>query len=206
MMEKFFAGLAGQFTGEVINDIAGAVGIPPEAAQSAVAAALPAIAGALAGKAAQPKGAADLMHTFGILTSMGSSQPKTMLSGLLNDPKAMHAGANMAKSLFGDQHGAIVGSLIEQAGVSEEAAGKLLGMAVPAVMGAIGTQAKMKGVDAAGLVAFFNEASKPEGHTVASSHPPAMSESPSSTDASAPEVASITESLKRGLKRLFGRD
>ena len=197
-MENLFANLAGQFEDEVVGNLAGALGIPPENARSALAAAVPAIATAVAGKVAQPDNAAGLMRTFDILTSMGSSRPKTMIAGLLNDDRAMHAGANMAKSLFGDQLGATVESLVGQTGVDAGVAGKLLGMAVPAVMGALGTQARQKGVDAAGLAAFLNEVDKPaeasaQGETT-----------PSPKDASS-DATSIAESLKRGLKKLFGR-
>lgn len=205
-MDNMLAGLAGQFGDEVVSNIAGALGIPPETAQKAIAVAVPAIADALAGKAAQPDSAAGLTRTFGILTSMGSSQPKTMLNGLLGDPKAMRAGANMAKSLFGEQRGTTVEKLAAQAGVSEDTAGKLLGMAVPAVMGAIGTQAKMKGVDAAGLSAFFHTVNAPADEAAASSDAPAQGESQSSAEAGMQATTSITDSLKRGLKRLFGRE
>ncbi len=199
-MQDFIADLAGQFGEEGLRSAADELGITPEAAQSAISAALPAIATALAGKAAQPANAAGLTRTFGILTSMGSSHPSTMLGGLLNDPKAMAAGANMAKSLFGGQFGAMVEKLVAQTGVSDEVAGKLLGMAVPAVMGAIGTQVKAKGIDAAGLGAFFNPTDQPAAETAAQVSKPEPGANPLPTD-----VAGIAENLKRGLKRLFGR-
>ncbi len=197
-MQDFIADLASQFGEEGLRSAAGGLGIAPETAQSVISAALPAIATALAGKAAQPANAAGLTRTFGILTSMGSSHPSTMLSGLLNDPKAMAAGANMAKSLFGEQFGAAVEKLVAQTGVSEEIAGKLLGVAVPAVMGAIGTQVKAKGIDAAGLGAFFNPTNGPAAGTAAQASKPEPEPLPT-------DVAGIAENLKRGLKRLFGR-
>lgn len=203
-MENIFANPSHQFGEDVVNNIAGALGITPETTQSAIAAAVPAIAAAMSGKAAQPDGAARLQRTFGFLTSMGSSHPKTMLSGLLNDERAMNAGANMARSLFGDAFNATVEKLAAQTGVSEEIASKLLSMAVPAVMGAIGTQVKQKGMDAAGLVTFFNEADKPQ-----DAAPDATDENTANPDAAQTatpsEATSIAESLKRGLKKLFGR-
>lgn len=201
-MKELLAGLASQFENEALSNITGALGIPPTTAQTAIATALPAIAGALAKKAAQPNDAAGLMRIFGILTSMGSSQPRTMLSGLLSDPKAMHAGANMAQSLFGDQLGETAQQLTTRTGLSEDAATKLLGMVVPAVLGAIGTQAKVKSLDASSLASLFSAHDAPAAQPLA----PAENIAQPADESAAQESTSITESLKRGLKRLFGRE
>jgi hypothetical protein len=198
-MENFSTRLAGQLDSVASDEMAGALGIPRETLRSALSMAAPAVLSALTAKAAQPEGAASLMRTFGTLTSMGSSKPATMLSGLLNDPSAMRAGMNMAQSLFGGQFGSAAAHLAGEAGLGDELAGRVLGMATPAIMGVVATQVKQRGVDAAGMAAFL------AGDVSVSAPPPAAPEPPvAPADAEGGDAKpGITESLKRSLKKLF---
>ena len=187
-MDDFLAGLASQFDDKSIGGVADALGISQEIAGSAFAVAAPAVMSALSGKASTPDGAAGLMRTFSTLTSMGSSHPATMLSGLLNDTNAMNAGLNMARSLFGSNIGAVAETLSARAGVSGDVAQKVLGMATPAIMGAVGTQVKNTGLDAASLGAFLND----EANAISEEPPMKIGVAiPSPVLAAAPAVAAV---------------
>lgn len=155
MTDTFFSQLAGQFDEATLDGVAGATGLTRETIGSAFSTATPATLSALSAKASQPESAAGLMRTFGILTSMGSSKPATMISGLLNDPKAMNAGLNMARSLFGDSFGLAKDNLVARTGISDDLASKVLGTLAPAIMGAVGTKVKSSGMDVAGLSDFM---------------------------------------------------
>lgn len=197
-MDNLLTRLAGQLGSEASDEMAGALGISRETLSTAFTMAVPAVLSALSAKAAQPEGAAGLMRTFNTLTSMGSSQPATMLSGLLNDPNAMRAGLNMTLSLFGGQFGSAAAHLADQAGLSADVAGKVLGMAAPAIMGAVATEARQNGVDAAGLTAFLAGDAPDSASPAAAPDAPVVPAIPD-TD----EKQGLTESVKRSLKKLF---
>jgi hypothetical protein len=208
-MHPFLANVINQFDDEATGSAAGALGLSRESFGVALATAAPAILDAIAGKAAQPEGAAGMMRTFSTLTSMGGSRPDTMLHGLLSDPRAMNAGANMARALLGPDFAGAVERLVSQAGLSEATAVQMLGVAAPVVLGAVGTQAKQAGIDAAGLRALLNDLMTPEAPAQPVAATPSEEATAQASEGSAAqahdEAEGITDTIKRGLKKLFGR-
>ncbi len=138
-------------TPAIIGRIASALGINPTIAQMAVTAAIPAIFGGIAGKAAQPSG-------LGVLTGLLGQQSPSMLGSLgdmiggSNQASLISGGTSALNSLFGNSTaGALAGAVGKFAGVPEAASSSLLGMLAPVALGTLAQQQKSSGLDAGGL-------------------------------------------------------
>ncbi len=138
-------------TPAIIGRIASALGINPTLAQMAVTAAIPAIFGGIAGKAAQPSG-------LGVLTGLLGQQSPSMLGSLgdmiggSNQASLVSGGTSALNSLFGNSTaGALASAVGKFAGVPEAASSSLLGMLAPVALGTLAQQQKSSGLDAGGL-------------------------------------------------------
>lgn len=138
-------------TPAILGRIASALGIDSKIAQMAIGAALPAILGSIAGKAAKPEG-------LGQLSGMLNQFDPGMLSGFSNmlggtdQSKLVSTGSNMLGSLLGNSSlGALAGAVGKFSGMGEASSKGLLGMLAPVALGTLAQQQKSSGLDAAGL-------------------------------------------------------
>jgi len=152
MSESLLGGLAQQFSGETIGQLAGLLGASNEDTGKAVAASLPMLLGSLAGAAQQPQQSNAL---FGALSGDHDGSILDMLGPLLGGGYASRAlgsdGARVLGHLFGNKQGAVEGAVAKSAGLDSSLIQKLLPMLAPIVMGYIGRRLTSGGLDAGGL-------------------------------------------------------
>ena len=152
MSDSLLGGLAQQFSGDTIGQIAGLLGASNEDAGKAVAASLPMLLGSLAGAAQQPAQANAL---FGALGNDHDGSILDMLGPLLGGGYASRAlgsdGARVLGHLFGNKQGAVESAVAKSAGLDAGLIQRLLPMLAPIVMGYLGRRLTSGGLDANGL-------------------------------------------------------
>jgi hypothetical protein len=140
-----------QLAGPAVRQIAQRLGVSESTAQMAVQVAVPLILAKLARNAEQPQSAQDLHravstdHDGGILENM---------MGYLGDPQAAN-GAGILGHVFGGQRPTVEHNLAQATGLDQPAAGNLLEMVAPLVMGALGRTQQQEGLDAPGLSQYL---------------------------------------------------
>ena len=150
------AKLVSQFaTPTVLGQVAGALGISDSAAGKALGAAVPGVLAALLGVASKPQGAANLAASAKWLDTGADA----MLGRLGQDPGAVAGlGQNLLSSVLGvGTAGTLAEKLESYAGLPAGAADKLLGLAGAGAVGAIGQEARDRGLDAAGIARMLEE-------------------------------------------------
>lgn len=161
MSESLLGGLAQQFSGDTIGQIAGLLGASNEDTGKAVAAALPMLLGSLAGASQQPTQANAL---FGALQGDHDGSILDMLGPLLSGGYATRAlgsdGARVLGHLFGNKQNAVESAVAKSAGLDSGLIQKLLPMLAPIVMGYLGRRLSSGGLDAGGLGGLLGGESK----------------------------------------------
>jgi hypothetical protein len=150
------AKLLSQFaTPNVSSQIAGALGISDTAAGKALAAAVPGVLAALLGVASRPQGAANLAATAKWLDGGADG----IAGRLAQDPGAVAGlGQNLLTSVLGvGTAGALADRLQSYADLPPGAADRLLGVAGAGAIGAIGQEARDRGLDGAGVARMLEE-------------------------------------------------
>lgn len=152
MSESLLGGLAQQFGGDTIGQIAGLLGASNDDTGKAIAASLPMLLGSLAGASQQPAQANAL---FGALTGDHDGSILDMLGPLLGGGYATRAlgsdGARVLGHLFGNKQNAVESAVAKSAGLDAGLIQKLLPMLAPIVMGYLGRRLSSGGLDAGGL-------------------------------------------------------
>jgi len=148
--------LVSQFgTPAALGQIAGALGISESTAAKAVGAAMPGVFAGLIGVASKPQGAGNLAAAAKWL----DTGPDGVLGRLGQDPGALAGlGQNLLTSVLGvGTTGALADKLQSYAGLPAGTADKLLGLAGAGALGAIGQEARDRGLDAAGIAGMLEE-------------------------------------------------
>jgi OOP family OmpA-OmpF porin len=121
--------------------------------------ALPVSVAGLAGRAATPEGAQELLE--GIKAGRYARVEPEQLDDTVADPgkaaRVVSSGERLSARLFGPRLDGIVDHLAGDAGVSPAVAAKLLGLATPLVMGVVGKLALARDLDARRLSGFLSE-------------------------------------------------
>jgi OOP family OmpA-OmpF porin len=143
-------------TGDNLSAISKSVGGDEKAVQSALGMGLPMIMGSMANTASQP-GGADMIT--GMLGQMGGSNPMDNLGSFLGSPSAA-GGSGMASSLLGSQMAPIQNAISQKTGLPSSVVGKVLAIAVPMVLGAVGKKFAGQKVDPKGLTSLLGDESK----------------------------------------------
>lgn len=120
-----------------IQRISDQLGVPPEQAQAAIAAALPMVMGGMASQAAQP-GGADAIHQA---IQAHADTPAA-------DPGLMHGGAGgggLIGRMLGTSHGEVQQNVSKASTLSPEKTGKLLMLLAPVVLMALARKHKQDG-------------------------------------------------------------
>jgi hypothetical protein len=140
-------------TPDLINRIAGALGLDRNDTQTGVAATVPALLAALGGVAAKPGGAQNLVDTIkqqsNVVDSFGS------MLGTGSPSSFVDKGSSLLMSLLGSRdQSSLVGAIGSFAGLGHSGGSSLLGMLAPLVMGLIGKQMGPR-IDAGSLGNLF---------------------------------------------------
>jgi hypothetical protein len=120
-----------------IQRISEQLGIPPEQAQAAVAAALPMVMGGMANQAAQPGGAEAIHQAI-----------QTHADTPAADPGFLHGGAGgggVIGRMLGNRHEEVQQQVSKASTLSPEKTGKLLMMLAPVVLMALARKHKQEG-------------------------------------------------------------
>lgn len=142
-----------QIAGVAAKQLAQKLGVSEGAAQTAVQVAVPLIIAALARNASQPEGAESLHeavksdHDGGILDNLMSH---------FSNPGAAN-GAGILSHVLGGQRPTVESNLAQATGLDQNAAGSVLEMVAPLVMGAVGREQQQQSLDPSGLSQYLGE-------------------------------------------------
>jgi hypothetical protein len=143
-------------TGDNLSAISKSAGGDEKGVQSALGMGLPMIMGSMAATASKP-GGADMIA--GMVGQMGGSNPLDNLGSFLGSPAAA-GGSGMASGLLGNQMAPIQNAIAQKTGLPSAVVGKVLAIAVPMVLGALGTKFAGQKPDQQGLTSLLGEESK----------------------------------------------
>jgi len=150
--DSLLHGLASQFGGDTLGQIASLVGADKEQAGRAVAAALPMLLGSIAGNAQSNDGANSLFgalsndHDGSILDSLGP-----LLSGGYASRVVGADGSRILGKVLGGRQPAVEQTVAQSSGLPTGLIKKLLPILAPIVMGYVGKRLRGDGLDAGGL-------------------------------------------------------
>ena len=142
-----------QVAGVAAKQLAKRLGVSEGAAQTAVQVAVPLIVAALARNASQPEGAESLHEA--VKEDHDGSLLDNIMSHFTN-PAAAN-GAGILSHIFSGQRPAVENNLAQATGLDQNAAGSVLEIVAPLVMGAVGREQQQQGLDASGLSQFLGE-------------------------------------------------
>ncbi len=156
MSDSLLTGLAQQFGGDTIGQLAGLVGADQEQTGRAVAAALPMLLGSMTGAA---KDSSDANALFGALSNDHDGSILDMLGPLLSGGYASRAlgadGGRILGHILGNKQPAVEQTVAKSAGIDASLVKKLLPILAPIVMGYLGRRLRSGGLDAGGLGAIL---------------------------------------------------
>lgn len=139
--------LSQQLGSDVVKQMSAQLGADEGTVNNAIAAALPMLIGGLARNSANPQGA----------DALSSALARDHDGSILNDLVGFFgsgnpgAGPNILGHVFGGKTDAMASVLGRASGLNARAAGSLLAMLAPLVMGALGRTQRQGGLDAGGL-------------------------------------------------------
>ena len=142
-------------TPDIIAKIASALGLDRSIAQKAIGGAVPALFAMLTDVASTPNGARQLSNVvtqqqFGSLESL-----KGLISGA-NPQTLAENGTSLLSGLFGNGvMGTLARSVGKFAGVGESSGNSVLGVLGPVILGVLGQQQRLGGLDANGLASLL---------------------------------------------------
>ena len=142
-------------TPDMIAKIASSLGLDRSIAQKAIGGAVPALFAVLTDVASTPNGARQLSNVvtqqqFGSLESL-----KGVMSGT-NPQTLAESGTSLLSGLFGNGvMGTLARSVGKFAGVGESSGNSILGMLGPVILGVLGQQQRLGGLDANGLASLL---------------------------------------------------
>ena len=142
-----------QLAGAASRQIGARLGVSETTANTAVQIAVPLILAALARNASQPKGAQDLHQ------AVANDHDGSILDNVtdyLGNPQQAD-GAGILGHVLGDQRGAVENNLAQATGMDQSAAGSLMEMVAPLVMGAVGRTQQQNGLDSSGLADYLGQ-------------------------------------------------
>ncbi len=139
--------LMGQLEGVPARQIAGQLGLGPQQANAAIAAALPMLLGGLTRNSATREGATSLLSA---LDRDHDGSVLDDLAGFLQQGSG-GAGAGILGHVFGGRQSNVENAVSRVSGIDPGKAASLLAMLAPLVMGALGRAQRGGGLDAGGL-------------------------------------------------------
>jgi outer membrane protein OmpA-like peptidoglycan-associated protein len=139
MATNLITQLMNEFGGETLNRAASALGETPARTESALGAAVPALLGALAGKASTGAGASDLVDLIrqNKFDSRQYGEAASALAAPSGISSLMNVGRPLLDSIFGGRTNSIADWIASSAGINRSSSTSLLAMALPLVLGQI---------------------------------------------------------------------
>jgi hypothetical protein len=146
-MNSIFEGLADLQSPEAARTLSRELGTDEAATQNALAAALPALLGALSRSGTSPDGARSL------LVALDRDHDGSVLDDLLGALGGKRSGSaeEILGHLLGARRGAVESQIGRQSGLDPASVGKILAAVAPLVMGALGRARRQGNWDADGL-------------------------------------------------------
>ena len=178
-----------------LSQISEQVGLDEGQAGSLLSTAMPLLVSALTNNAAKPEGAQALHQALGndhdgsILNDLG---------GFLGDPQSAN-GTGILGHVLGSQQGVITKKLADTTGMSTEQIDRLLQIAAPLVMGAVGKESQQQGLDVGGMTDFLGE----QQQVAQAADPDLMSMISGFLDMN--KDGSIWDDILRIISKLFGK-
>ncbi|MDH3224493.1 MAG: DUF937 domain-containing protein, partial [Gemmatimonadota bacterium] len=145
--------LAGQLSGDALESLSSTIGADQKQTQSAMAAALPLLLGALAKNAAKPKGAEALDKA---LARDHDGSIFDNLSGALRSPN-LEDGQGILKHVLGGRRDQVESSLSKASGLGGDQVTKMLATLAPLVLGSLGRAKRSSGMGVEDLSNMLNE-------------------------------------------------
>jgi OmpA-OmpF porin, OOP family len=161
-MENVMDMMRGPLMGDIFGKIGGLFRESPDGVKRGFESAVPLSMAGLADQASTQEGAQQLLSTLkgGQYPHMDTAE----LGRTVTDPDATasvaQSGEGFLSRLFGSKQRGVVDGLATSAGVSSSTASKLLGLALPMVLGFVGKQAVSRNMDASGLRGFLTSQRK----------------------------------------------
>ena len=155
-MNDLFGQLAGQLGPEIIKSIAAKIGSDETKTKSMIDMALPMITGALAKNTETDAGAKSLESA---LNAKHDGSVLDSLSDLISNPDAGE-GAGILKHLLGEKEVEVEKAIAEKTGTNPEQSNQILKVLAPMVLGAIGKEKKVGGLDISQIVGMIGDANK----------------------------------------------
>ncbi len=154
MTTNILEGLQSVFSGEIVGKLGQFLGEDPAKTKSALGSALPAILGGLVSKGSSSEGASEIL---GMITKGGFGEDTLKgLSGAFSGGEAtknlLNTGRELLSGIFGGKLSGVIDWICESGKIGKSTASSLLALAVPAVMGFLGREAKGANLDGAGLM------------------------------------------------------
>jgi outer membrane protein OmpA-like peptidoglycan-associated protein len=155
-------------TGNVVSQMSSLLHESESGTRRVLEEAVPVSLAGLAGSASTEAGAQSLLNTFE--KADYSQFDPSDIGRAVADPgvvdRVAASGEGLAGRLFGNRLGGVVNGLAGEGGVNQSSAAKLLGLAMPLVMGIVGKQAASRHLDARGLSGFLGEQARLAGGSV----------------------------------------
>lgn len=131
------------FTPDVTNKLAGGLGESPSAVTSGLSATAPALLAGALQRSATPAGSRSLLDL--VNQAQSSGQPLDRLGAIAQDDSArasfLSHGQGLASGLLGGSTGNVASAVASHSGLGMDSATKLLALAAPVVLGALGRAA-----------------------------------------------------------------
>jgi Bacterial protein of unknown function (DUF937) len=138
-------------TPDTIAKIASGLGINRQAVEQAVAAGIPTILSGLVGLTARPEGAQRLASVLLQQPPGMLDEVKHALGGAEQAAMADHGSSILSALLGGGTMKSVAAAITDYAGIKEGAGKAILGLLGPMVLGALGQQQRVSGLDAGGI-------------------------------------------------------
>ncbi len=189
----------GQLGGGALAGLSRQLGTDTKQTQAGIAAALPMLLGALSRNSESGAGA----------SALSAALDRDHDGGILNDPAGFLGqgdtapGAGILKHLFADKQTRVANGLSQATGMDGAAAGKLLALLAPMVLGALGRAKRQGNLDPAQLSSYLGK----ERQAVEKAAPQQLGALNRMLDADGDGDVDLSDLLKQGslLGKLFGR-
>ncbi len=145
--------LASQLSGDALESLSSTIGADQQKTQSAMAAALPLLLGALARNAAKPKGAKALDNA---LARDHDGSIFDNLSGALRSPN-LDDGQGILKHVLGGRRDQVATNLSKASGLQGDQVTKMLATLAPLVLGSLGRAKRSSGMGAEELSSMLDQ-------------------------------------------------
>jgi hypothetical protein len=152
-MNALLQQVMGSIDSSVVREVAGRLGIPPDQAQNAIGAAVPAILGAIEQHASTPEGA-DAVHAA---AQQHAGMDVSQILGAMGGAGGMQ---NVLGQIFGANHDAAAQSVGNATGLPQAHASQIMSVLGPLVLSAIGNHAQLSGQGSQGLGPVLGDASQ----------------------------------------------